>query len=263
MNNANAPLLHLTTDTHPWGTVFALARATQDPTSWQLTGGLMVQAHAMLHGVNSRSTEDADLLVDVLTHKRAVREVRDVLQRLGFKVVDGSLTGYTTRMRRGAEDVDLLVDNHLSPYVRPRAELNGNKMLGMPGSRRAVLRSMDVDLALHGETARIRMPNLLGALLMKAASWREAKQRDYGRHLQDCALLASLIDDPVEALLHLDNRSPSDRKNIRTLRDELIGHVEYFRTLSPRQRLQAERTLEILVRLLAMPRKHGHTADYV
>ncbi|KAB8291998.1 hypothetical protein DSM100685_1010 [Bifidobacterium avesanii] len=223
----------------------------------------MVQAHAMMHGLESRSTEDADLLIDVLVHHNAVREVRDNLQSLGFAVVEGTLTGYTTRMRRGPCNVDLLVDNHLSPFLRRRAELNGYKMLGMPGSRKAVARSMFVDLEWKGEIARICMPDLLGALLMKAASWREARQDDVGRHLQDCAVLASLVDDPVRELLRLNNRSRSDRKNVRTLRDGLMGHPEFFRTLDPRHRMRAERTLGILARLLDMPRKYGSVEEYV
>ena len=224
------PIVQVPADVHPWSTVFALAKATEDPTSWRLAGGLMVHLHAMLHGVKSRPTTDTDFLVDVLTHKYAVREVRGVLQRLGFQLQDGSLSDYTTRMRQGNYEVDLLVDNHLSKYLRSRAMLNGRSMLGMPGSRKAVQRSMFVDLEYAGETATICVPDLIGALLAKAAAWRETGQYGKDRHMIDAALLASLIDDPEAELARLNNRSKSDRKNVRTLRRALLGSDgdEYF-----------------------------------
>lgn len=258
-------IINISADNHPWQTVFELARHTQDPTSWRLTGGLMVQAHAMMHGLESRSTTDADFLVDVLTHKYAVREVRDVLQKLGFQVIHGSLTGYTTRMAKGMSNVDLLVDNHLSPYLRSRAMLNGQRMLGMPGSRKAVMRSMIVELQYGDESAAVCIPDILGALLMKAASWREAKQGDYSRHLLDAALLASLIEDPVAQLVRLDNRSRSDRKNVRTLHDALLAADADFayRQLDAEHETNAKFVLEVLSRLLDMPRRIGHTEDYV
>ncbi|WP_146194750.1 hypothetical protein [Bifidobacterium callitrichidarum] len=259
------PVIQIPSSGHPWGTVLTLAEHTEDPTSWRLAGGLMVQAHAMMRGLSSRPTTDADFLVDVLTHKHAVREVRDALQNMGFQVTRGSLTGYTTRMVCGNSSVDLLVDNHLSPYLRSRALLSGHQMLGMPGSRRAVARSMIVDLRFERRTASVCMPDVLGALLMKAASWRETRQGDRSRHLLDAALLASLIDDPIEALLRLDNRSRSDRRNIRTLRDTLLLPDDdfAFRQLDAEHEENAKLVLEVLAQLLDMPRHAGRPEDYV
>lgn len=105
------PILDLPAYVHPWSTLFELACRTKDPTSWRLGGGLMVQVHAMLHSMDARPTTDADLLVDVLTHAHAVREVSGSLSRLGFSVQVSTLSGYTTRMRNGDFEVDLLVDN--------------------------------------------------------------------------------------------------------------------------------------------------------
>lgn len=85
----------------------------------------MVQVHAMLHSMDARPTMDADLLVDVLTHTHAVREVSDSLSRLGFSVQMATPSGYTTRMRNGDFEVDLLVGNHLSKPLRERALLKG------------------------------------------------------------------------------------------------------------------------------------------
>lgn len=259
------PTVSVPAETHPWATVFHLAEQTGDPTSWRLTGGLMVQLHAMLHGRNSRPTEDADFLVDVLTHVNEVRHVRNLLSDMGFVMEAGTLTKYTTRMRRGDDVVDLLIDNHLSPRLRPRGEINGLRLLGMPGSRRAVVRSMMVCLEHDGHKAVLCMPDLLGALLMKAAAWRETSQFGKERHLVDAMTLASLMDEPTQELARLDNRSPSDRRNVRTLTAELLdgNGDEYADMLSVNEYDAAMASLRELSRLLDMPRRHGHTADYL
>jgi len=258
------PILDLPAYVHPWSTLFELACRTKDPTSWRLGGGLMVQVHAMLHSMDARPTTDADLLVDVLTHAHAVREVSGSLSRLGFSVQVSTLSGYTTRMRNGDFEVDLLVDNHLSKPLRERALLKGHPMLGMPGSRRAVMRSVLVDLRYGERCATMCIPDLLGALLMKAAAFREGGGYGRERHLMDAALLASMIDRPEIELLRLDNRSRSDRKNVRTLIAGLLGPdaYEYTEYLTDEQIAQERAVILEFSRLLEMPRKHGHTADY-
>ncbi|MFR0568441.1 hypothetical protein ACLUXI_06225 [Bifidobacterium apri] len=67
----------------------------------------------------------------------------------------------------------------------------------MPGSRKAVARSMLVTLRYEDTQATMCIPDVLGALLMKIASWRETHQGNRSRHLYDAALLASMIDDPA------------------------------------------------------------------
>ena len=55
--------IDISAQAQPWNTVFAVAQHfTSD--EWLLTGGLMVQAHAMLHGLPVRPTTDADFLVN-------------------------------------------------------------------------------------------------------------------------------------------------------------------------------------------------------
>ncbi|MEE8726815.1 MAG: hypothetical protein SOI04_04605 [Bifidobacterium thermacidophilum] len=267
MNNSqqDIPVIDIPAQTHPWSTVLALAEATDDPTDWRLTGGLMVQLHAMARGTEARPTTDADLLVDVLTHQHAVRRVEDLLKSLGFTTHVGTLSDYTTRMTRGTAVVDLLVDNHLSPFLKNRACLDGHPMLGMPGSRKAVARSMLVTLRYEDTQATMCIPDVLGALLMKIASWRETHQGDRSRHLYDAALLASMIDDPRKELLRLDCHSPSDRRNIKTLTEQLAGDDadDYFDPLSPEQVAQAKMAINEFSRLLAMPRHGGPTEEYL
>lgn len=95
----------------PWETVFRLAQLTDDPHTWMLTGGLMTQLHALMHHVAIRPTTDADFLINVLSYEHSVMRVRNDLITLGFAIRQGSLSQYSTRMVKGNQTVDLLVDN--------------------------------------------------------------------------------------------------------------------------------------------------------
>ncbi|WP_300744598.1 hypothetical protein, partial [uncultured Bifidobacterium sp.] len=204
-----------------------------------------------------RPTTDADFLINVLSYEHSVMRVRNDLVTLDFTIRQGSLSQYTTRMVRGNQTVDLLVDNHLSPRQQRRAFLGTSRMLGMPGSRKALQRHMQVALAFNNERSTIiEVPDLLGALLMKIASWREAPQGNIDRHLVDAATLASLIDSPEQELLRLNNASDSDRKNVRTLHQVLSDPTDYWwRNMPEEQRNNGLRTVEILSLLIEMPRK--------
>lgn len=49
----------------PWNKVFDIAEVLPND-SWLLVGGLMVQAHARLVGLESRATTDIDMLINVM-----------------------------------------------------------------------------------------------------------------------------------------------------------------------------------------------------
>lgn len=71
--------------TQPWSTVFAVAQHfTSD--EWLLTGGLMVQAHAMLHGLPVRPTTDADFLLNILTYDRIATQMESYLATMGYRL---------------------------------------------------------------------------------------------------------------------------------------------------------------------------------
>ena len=107
------PTIHIPNTGHPWSTVYAVAAANISE-SWLLTGGLMVQLHAIMGGLTARPTTDADLLADLMTDRRGIARLRGVLAARGFETQPGTLTGYTTRMSAPNGDV---VDK-LYIYVR-------------------------------------------------------------------------------------------------------------------------------------------------
>ena len=140
------PTIHIPNTGHPWSTVYAVAAANISE-SWLLTGGLMVQLHAIMGGLTARPTIDADLLADLMADRRGIARLRGVLTARGFETQPGTLTGYTTRMSAPNRDiVDLLVADHLPKFLGTDATIAGAPVLSMPGGTQAVERSMQVRL---------------------------------------------------------------------------------------------------------------------
>lgn len=200
---------------HPWDTVFAVAEAVV-PQAWMLTGGLMVQLHAMIGGLEVRPTTDVDLLVDLMSDHRGIESVQRVLSGRGFVAQPGTLTGYTTRMiGRDGGQVDLLVADHLPGLLVKMAVLAGKPVLSMPAGAQARERSMYVEIADGTMRATIRIPDLLGALMLKSAAYSVDHAGFGERHLYDAAMLVSLMGDPDAERSRL--HSKTDRKRMRTL----------------------------------------------
>jgi len=87
------------------------------------------------------------------------------------------------------------------------------------------------------------MPDVLGALILKAAAYG-SDNRSKGRHLQDVALLASLITDTAFELSRLHG---SDKKRIRSVRNVLgdPNHPAWL-NLPPESRVKGRDVLRIL-----------------
>lgn len=207
----------------------------------------MVQLHAIMGGLTARPTTDADLLADLMADRRGIARLRGVLTARGFETQPGTLTGYTTRMSAPNGDVvDLLVADHLPKFLGTDATIAGAPVLSMPGGAQAVERSMQVRLIddQSGTEVTIRIPDLLGALILKSAAY-SADHAGYGeRHLYDAALLASLIPDPDAELARL--HSGTDRKRIKLLRDKLTEDSPYWDNLDEAHRQDGLDAIETL-----------------
>ncbi|MFP1699011.1 MULTISPECIES: hypothetical protein [Gardnerella] len=101
--SVSTPTVEVSSSAHPWSTIYALSKSC-DSSLWLLTGGLMVQLHAIMNEITARPTLDADLLIDVISNKHNVRKVYNTLNNLGFSLQTG-LTGYATRLRNQNNDV--------------------------------------------------------------------------------------------------------------------------------------------------------------
>ena len=240
------PTIHIPNTGHPWSTVYAVAAADMSE-SWLLTGGLMVQLHAIMGGLTARPTTDADLLADLMADRRGIARLRGVLAACGFETQPGMLTGYTTRMSApNGDTVDLLVADHLPKFLGKDATIAGTPVLSMPGGTQAVERSMQVRLIddQSNADAVIRIPDLLGALILKSAAYSADHAGYSDRHLYDAAMLAFLIPDPDAELARL--HSGTDRKHIKLLHELLTEDSPYWDNLDEPHRQDGLDTIETL-----------------
>jgi hypothetical protein len=227
----------------PWDTVLSLIDAL-DSDSWLLVGGLMVQAHAMIAGHQSRATKDIDMLIDVMADATNVRQVVTTLERIGFAKREPGLRG-TAFHRMWMKDivVDVLIADHLPSGKRRGAVVDVWLMMEIAGGAQAIERRMPIVIETRESERRLFIPNLLGALILKSAAYG-ADRRDRDRHLDDVVLLASFITDYayVIGLLH-----GSDKRRLRVVRAALDdpNHRAWLK-LDIEDRQRGQDTLRIL-----------------
>ncbi|NSX29528.1 hypothetical protein [Gardnerella vaginalis] len=239
------PTVEISSSTHPWSTIYALSKSCNS-SLWLLTGGLMIQLHAIMNGITARPTSDADLLIDVISNKDNVRKVYNALKNLGFSLQTG-LTGYATRLRNQNNDVvDLLIADHTPKKLFGFLNIFNTQLLSMPGGSQAINRSMLVTLIDRHENneAMLRIPDLLGALILKSAAYKADNMGNREKHLYDAALIASLIDNPDSEASRL--HSKNDYKRLRFLKSKLTKDSIYWDTLDANHKLNGLDTLETL-----------------
>jgi hypothetical protein len=240
--NASIPVLGLATmpkmaapEDALWRLVFELARRVEVG-QWELVGGLMVVMRGIAAGrVPPRPTGDVDVLADLLSSATALQACVSVVEQLGFQPQkDGS--GKVYRFVRNASEtdpelkVDILAPDNLPARRLIRTRLNRDTIKIDGGhqalQRRCVIRSTSRD---YGQ-ADIPVPDLLGALVLKAAAWM-ADRRDRDRHAEDAEFLTSLIVDP---LAEIERFKGSDGKRLCAL-DKALGSTDAhaWRQLGP------------------------------
>jgi hypothetical protein len=176
-----------------------------------LIGGLMVQLHALEHGITDVClTRD----IDVLGQGRppgALMAIDEVLR--GFEPVGPDIDGFAHRYVRGELIVEVLAPDGLNPAP----ELGGGiKAVGVPGGTQALQRSEVVTVSVDGEEFELRRPTLLGAILIKARSIM--RHADPEARREDLLLLLSLVDDPRATAVELKK---SERRWLRQAADRL------------------------------------------
>lgn len=228
--NRAAPLVRLPPLAPPvdelWHVLLDLGESLQVP--WTLVGGQMVILHALEHGVAPvRATQDGDVVADVRTDRGALRLIVEVLVAAGFDLAGITPDGIGHRYTRPLADTSvsegsaaatpappLVVIDVLAPEgLGPRADLTTTppgRTIAMPAGRQALTRTRWVRIAHEGRTGRLPCPDLLGALIAKAAAC--GLGGDVSRHLDDVALLCALVEDPFGMTTDL---TPKDRKRLR------------------------------------------------
>ena len=161
---------------------------------WTLIGGQLVHLHCAERGISpSRPTNDVDTVVDVRASQTVLATFTGALEAMGFEA-DTSGDGIQHRWRRDLAQIDVLVPEGIGPRAAARTGAEGAPTISAPGTTQALNRSEAVTVRAEGRTGMVLRPNLVGALVAKAAARIEiASDRAGARHCTDFVTLAGLI----------------------------------------------------------------------
>jgi hypothetical protein len=184
------------------------------PNGWTLVGGQLVHVHcAERDHYPPRPTDDADTVVDIRADPDMLESFTQVLLDLGFKP-DMSGDGLQHRWRKGAAQIDVLLPDGVGERAAARIGAGGAPTLTTPGGTQALRRTAALAVSVDGRHGWVRRPDLVGALVMKAAAHTAPGDSGKGRHRMDFVTLTILISrrDFPEAGL-----SNKDRKRLRDM----------------------------------------------
>lgn len=169
-----------------WHALFDLAAKV--PGDWCLVGGQMVHLWCVERGTApNRPTDDGDAVLDVRAQPTILHQVTAALVSIGFESAGETPAGHQHRWVRGDATLDLLIPENIGERAASRRGVTGGTTLEAPGSRQARDRAELVTVSHDGRTGQIWRPNLLGALVLKAAAYTVPLDRAVKRHLIDFA----------------------------------------------------------------------------
>lgn len=200
-----------------WSLVAELANRLK-PESWVLIGGQMVALHVHLAGgTPRRTTTDVDIVADILTDRNAFHACKAAAINMGLEAQPSITAKFLHRFSGPAGHLDLMVPDHLPTkltlqFTRPTP-------VPIAGGQRALDRRMVAHIDTEVGPASIPLPDLVGAIVIKARAAR-SDTRDRNRHDTDIAQLAAIIDDPIELRNSLDTKEKRYLRRVR-LHDDL------------------------------------------
>ena len=176
-----------------WSALVELAPAFGS--NWLLVGGQMVFLHEVERKATEvRPTDDVDVVVDLRAEPVGLERIHSTLVNAGFAQDSPGPEGTAHRYRRQAAIIDVLAPDNVGR--RTRLRLGTGRTIEVPGTTQAFGRSGVVVVEVDGVTGQIRRPDIVGALLGKAAavtkiSSQSAASRE--KHLRDFDSLARLL----------------------------------------------------------------------
>lgn len=173
-----------------WVDLIALAEAQSG--SWTLIGAQMVALYAWDAGIESRPSEDADVLANVRVTTSATRDVAGFLRERGYEPEE-SLTNVVHLFTRGNAEIDVLAPDGLGPKS-DITTIPGRHTIEVPGGSQALGRTDLVSVRTREIAGELPRPNLLGAILVKVRAIEVDDVPNAQR--ADLALLLELVDDP-------------------------------------------------------------------
>lgn len=218
-----------------WWLLFELSKA--DPNSWMLIGGQMMQVLAAEWGMSERvrPTDDVDVVVDVRQRPGGTEWLSRWLTDREFVFQGVNADGVGHRFERlasggpGRTIVDVLAPDGLGARTKTYT-VRPARTVQAPGTVQAFARSDVVDVRVSGIEARgersgvVRRPNLLGALIAKAAATTIPVRDNPDRDWQDVALLLAAIPDPMFTAEQCGRKDRQRLGRVERLRDrEHVG----------------------------------------
>lgn len=124
-----------------------------------------------------------------------------------------SFEGHQHRWLRGSAQIDVLVPRGVGERALSRRGVTGGTTIQAPGAQQALNRT-ELPVSLGNRTGTVLRPNLLGALVAKAAAHTVSNDVARGRHVTDFLVLTTLIDiDDVRGV----DLSRRDRNYLRRM----------------------------------------------
>lgn len=188
-------------------------------TGWVLVGGQMVALLALESGrPPARVTADVDMVVDVRLPGGLLGQTIGTLIECGY-VSAGVSAGETShRFVRGGVAVDVLAPDGLGPRSDVRT-VGAATTIQVSGGMFALRQRRPVPVRWKDTTAVVQLPDMAGALVVKAGAAVTDTSRGPERHVGDLAYLASLIDDPYAVAGRLGTKNQSRLRKVRRLSD--------------------------------------------
>lgn len=175
-----------------WLTLLELGRRFS--TGWTLVGGQLVHLHCRERGASpTRPTDDGDAVLDVRAHPDILYEFTRALADMGFTAGVPSGLGIQHRWVRDRAVIDVLIPRHLGERAASRPGAGGAPTIATPGAQGALNRTELVIVHVAGQSGKIPRPTLVGAIAGKAAALEITDDPNWKRHVQDLAVLATLI----------------------------------------------------------------------
>lgn len=196
---------------------------------WALIGGQLVHLHCAERGVSpARPTNDVDAVVNIRASQTVLADFTGALRDLGF-APDTSGDGIQHRWRRDFAQIDVLIPEGVGQRAAARPGAGGAPTIPSPGTTQALNRSEPVMVLASGKTGTVLRPNLVGALVGKAAARTEIpSDRASTRHCVDFVVLADLVSarDFRDAKLVSKDRTRLRRMLTYCRRDDSAMSVE-------------------------------------
>ncbi|MHB1128652.1 MAG: hypothetical protein ACYC06_01195 [Ilumatobacteraceae bacterium] len=168
--------------------------ADRIPDGWALIGGQMVHLHCWERNTTpNRPTDDLDAVLDIRTMPTMLENITQVLVEIGFSSEGKSPEGHEHRWVRGNAVIDLLIADGLGERANSRKGIFGGTTIPTPGGQGALDRAEKVNIIHQGCNAVINRPNLMGAIVVKAAAYGNTRDSYRERHLMDIAVLSTLV----------------------------------------------------------------------